>query len=127
MLIDSHCHLNFDDYSADLPDVLQRAANAGVDQMLTVGCLGERPGILDEVLSLVEVHANIWGALGVHPHDARFFGPEIERAISHAMTHPKLLAWGEIGLDFHYDFSRSINSAELSVDSFVLLRKSGNR
>jgi TatD DNase family protein len=105
MLIDSHAHLDYENYVADLPEVLDRAMKAGVVAILTVGCVEEDPGSGDRTLQLATGHEQLYAALGVHPHDAHFFSPALNQRILHLMNHPKVLGWGEIGLDFHYEYS----------------------
>lgn len=104
MLVDSHAHLDFDLYSEDLPAVLERAAQAGVGRILTIGCVGEEAGVVERVRALIS-RENIYAAFGVHPHDARHFTPEIEEQLASLMSEPRVVGWGEIGLDFHYDHS----------------------
>jgi len=106
MWIDSHAHLNFPELLQDIDGVLQRAAHAGVDQILTVGCVGESPGVCQSVASLAQDHApRVWASLGVHPHDARRYTSEVGQEILAFMQNPRVVAWGEIGLDYHYDNS----------------------
>lgn len=105
MLVDSHAHLDSPDFQSDLQDVLRRAADAGVDRILTIGCVGADPSSISPVLDLVENYPQIFAALGVHPHDARFYSAELGEKILELMSHPSIVGWGEIGLDFHYQNS----------------------
>ncbi len=105
MFIDSHAHLDDSSFQDDLEAVLKRASDSGVHGILTVGCAGEDRELIPRVLEIVESHSGIWAAFGVHPHDARHFDRDWERRLLEAMQHPKVLGWGEIGLDYYYDFS----------------------
>lgn len=105
MLVDSHAHLDSPDFDSDLDEVLQRAKEAQVTRILTIGCMGETVETVSKVLNLIETHKQIFAAVGVHPHDARFFNDGIAEQILKLMTHPGVLGWGEIGLDFYYDNS----------------------
>ncbi|MEE8583565.1 MAG: TatD family hydrolase [Acidobacteriota bacterium] len=105
MWIDSHAHLDFPELLEDLEAVLERAEKAGVAQVLTVGCVAHVPDVCRSVTALAEKHTQVWVALGVHPHDARHYDSEVGEEILAFMQHPRLVAWGEIGLDYYYDNS----------------------
>jgi TatD DNase family protein len=105
MYVDSHAHLDFEQYRADLDDVLERAAKAGVTEILTVGCVGAEPGVIERVAELIRDRDNLYAAFGAHPHDARHFTAELEQTLADLMRDPRVVGWGEIGLDFHYDHS----------------------
>ena len=99
MLIDSHCHLDY--YrEAEVPDILARAAAAGVSEMVTIGTTMAQAAT---ALKLVETFPSVWGCVGVHPHHAA------EAEIPHPATlvsiaeHPKVIGIGESGLDYFYD------------------------
>jgi TatD DNase family protein len=104
-LTDSHCHLEPKDFGDEREAVIERARAAGVTRLV---CIGSGAG-LDEVtnaVGLAESHPNIWAAVGIHPHDAARIPDgalaEIERL---ATRHPRVVAVGETGLDYHYDHS----------------------
>jgi TatD DNase family protein len=104
-LIDSHCHLEPADFGDEREAVIERARAAG---LVALVCIGSGRS-LDEVrnaVALAETHADLWAAVGIHPHDAGHMPPgaleEIERL---ALTHPRVVAVGETGLDYHYDHS----------------------
>ena len=105
MFVDSHAHLDSETFQEDLLPVLDRAADSGVSQILTIGCVGEEGKSPAQILGFAKPHPQLLAALGVHPHDARLYTPELGRQILDRMTHPRVLGWGEIGLDFHYDNS----------------------
>ena len=105
MFIDSHAHLDSPDFQPDLKEVLARAKDAGVSTILTIGCVGRRIESIDPFMRFVEDHECLYGSMGVHPHDARFYHDGLGEQIQQLMEHSKILSWGEIGLDFHYDNS----------------------
>lgn len=101
MLIDSHCHLDYFS-DADLPGVLARAAEAGVDEMVTIGTKLPQAA---KVRALAEAHEHVWCTVGVHPHyaaEAPVPDPETVAALT---EHPKVIGVGEAGLDYFYDRS----------------------
>jgi TatD DNase family protein len=102
MLIDSHCHLDFPAFSGRLPDVLERARNAGVRRMVTISTHVQR---WDSYRVLAEAHEDIFCTVGTHPHHAGE-EPDIASAeIVRLSAHPRCVAIGEAGLDYHYDRS----------------------
>jgi len=96
MLIDSHCHLNFDSLSEELPEVLQRAADAGVTHMLCISCtMEEYPAIR----TITDAHDHIFASVGVHPCYDDVPEPTIEELVTHGRD-PGVVAIGETGLDY---------------------------
>ena len=102
MLVDSHCHLDFPEFEGELDDVIARADDAGVGYMLTI-CT--RITKFDSILVLAKRFDNMWCSVGVHPHNA---GDEPEITAEHLIRmakDPKVVGFGETGLDFYYDNS----------------------
>lgn len=105
-LVDSHAHLDDPRFAEDLPEVLERAREVGVAGILTIACLGpEARRSWDRVREILEREPWVWGAAGVHPHDARHWGPAVAAVLEEALSHPRVVAVGEVGLDYHYDNS----------------------
>jgi TatD DNase family protein len=104
MLVDSHCHLDDAKFAADREKVIERALSAGVRTMLAIGS-GDGPPDLEAAIRLAELYEPIYASVGVHPHDARKADPETWRRLRELTAHPKVVAVGEIGLDYHYDNS----------------------
>ena len=104
MLVDSHCHLDNSEFDADRDAVIARALDAGVERMLAIGA-GSGPPDLEAAIRLTERHAAFYATVGVHPHDAAKATPETFQCLDDLLSHPKVLAIGEIGLDYHYDHS----------------------
>jgi TatD DNase family protein len=103
-MIDSHCHLDSAEFNEDRDAVIERAIAAGVEHMLAIGT-GEGPPDLEAGLRLAGKHPAFFATVGIHPHDAAKAGPEDFKRLADLLGHPKVLAIGEIGLDYHYDFS----------------------
>ena len=106
IFVDSHCHVDGAEFDADRDEVIARAENAGVKMMLTVGTGEPQSGNFERAVALAEKHANIFAAVGVHPHDAKTFDAEAENQLKNLVkSSKKVVAWGEIGLDFYYKHS----------------------
>jgi TatD DNase family protein len=106
MFIDSHCHIDGPEYDADREEVIARALDEGVTTMLNVGTGDPHSGAFERAIELAEKHSEIYAAVGVHPHDARLFDEAAEqRLLNLARQSRRVIAWGEIGLDYHYDHS----------------------
>lgn len=104
--IDSHCHIDGPEYDADREDVITRARDAGVTTMLNVGTGDPHSGVFERAVDLAEKHPEIFCAIGVHPHDSKLFDEAAEqRLINLAKQSKRVIACGEIGLDYHYDHS----------------------
>jgi TatD DNase family protein len=104
--IDSHCHIDGPEYDADRDEVIARALEAGVKTMLNVGTGDPHSGAFERAVELAEKHEEIYAAVGVHPHDAKLFDDAAEQQLSDLVKGSKrVIAWGEIGLDYHYDHS----------------------
>jgi len=102
MLIDSHCHLDFPELKDQLDAVLDRARTAGVGLMLTISTRVHR---FNELKAIVEGHDNVFGSVGTHPHHAAEEPDIMVEELVELARHPKVVAIGEAGLDYHYDNS----------------------
>ena len=106
MFIDSHAHIDGPEFDADLSEILLRARDAGVHASLNIGTGDPHSGALERAVDLTSVEKNIYAAVGTHPHDARLYDEAAEDKITHLIdSNALVIAWGEIGLDFHYDNS----------------------
>lgn len=102
MLVDSHCHLDFEAFHKDFDDVLSRAATAGVGTLVTICTqLTKFPA----VRALAEAHDTIWCSVGVHPHEAAEEGVRDPADLLERAAHPRVVGIGETGLDYHYEHS----------------------
>jgi TatD DNase family protein len=103
-VIDSHCHLDSERFADDQTAVIDRAFAGGVEYMMTIGT-GDGPPDIEGALRIADRYPRIYATVGVHPHDASKFDDEVGRRQAALLKHPKVLAFGEIGLDYHYDHS----------------------
>lgn len=106
MFVDSHCHIDGPEFDVDRDEVIARARGAGVTTMLNVGTGDPHSGAFERAVALAEHHREVYCAIGVHPHDAKLFDEVAQqRLIDLAKQSSRVVAWGEIGLDYHYDHS----------------------
>jgi len=104
--VDSHCHIDGAEYDADRDEVIARAQAAGVKTMLNVGTGDPHSGALERAVELAEKHESIYAAAGVHPHDAKLWDDRAEHRLPDLVKQSRrVIAWGEIGLDYYYDHS----------------------
>ncbi len=101
ILVDSHAHLDAKAFDSDRNQVIQRAGDAGVLAVVTVG-VGESLDEINNAVALAEEHEGIFATVGVHPHDARGMQVEWYERIKELTLHPKVVGIGETGLDYHY-------------------------
>ena len=101
-MIDSHVHLNHADYAKDRDAVISRAREAGLTGMVNIGFDLESSR---ETVSITERYPFIYGAVGVHPHDARTYTDDVETELAAMLEKPDIIAVGEIGLDYYRDLS----------------------
>lgn len=106
MFIDSHCHLENKRYNDDRADVFARARAAGLEALLAIGN-GDGPGTgtLDCAVKLAEQYEYVYATVGIHPHEAALAKQADFDELQRLAQHPKVIAWGEIGLDYFYDHS----------------------
>jgi TatD DNase family protein len=118
-LVDSHCHLDDEQFDADREQTIERARAAGVEAMMAIGT-GNGPPDLEAAVRLADRYPFVYATVGVHPHDAAKATEETFARLRHLADHPKVQALGEIGLDYHYDFSprdlqRSVFERQLAI------------
>jgi TatD DNase family protein len=104
MFVDSHAHLDGKQFDTDREQVIARAREAGVQTMVAIGN-GDGPPTLDAGIQLAEKHPFMYATIGIHPHEARLADDAAYHTMERLAHHPKVIAWGEIGLDYHYDHS----------------------
>ncbi|MDA8230103.1 MAG: TatD family hydrolase [Magnetospirillum sp.] len=102
MLVDSHCHLDFPDFAGDVDAVMARAAAAGVGLMLTINTHVTR---FERVLAVAERYPNVYCTVGIHPHEAGTEPAAEAGRLAELAAHPKVVGFGETGLDYYYDKS----------------------
>ncbi|HQL01621.1 MAG TPA: TatD family hydrolase [Smithellaceae bacterium] len=112
MLIDSHAHLEMKEFDPDRADVIERARAAGVDGIVTVGT---NPDLSRKALSIARRHENIYSTVGIHPHDAAGADDRSLEVLKKLAQDPKVVAYGEIGLDYF----RNLAPREKQVEMFA--------
>ena len=103
-VVDSHCHLDFEDFREDLPAVVERARSAGVVAMVCVGS-GRDLATAERAVALASKEPDIFAAIGIHPHDAGRILPEFWTTLETLARSPRVVGIGETGLDYFYDHS----------------------
>ncbi|HSE65854.1 MAG TPA: TatD family hydrolase, partial [Gemmatimonadales bacterium] len=101
-LIDTHCHLADPAFDPDREGVLERAWAAGVGHVVVIG---ETPATAEKALGLAATDARLSATAGLHPHEARHWTSETEAWLAQQLRDPRVVAVGEMGLDYHYDHS----------------------
>lgn len=104
MFVDSHCHLDGPRFDSDRDEVIARAREAGLTEFVAVGT-GDGPGTLDCAVKLAEEYEMIYATIGIHPHEAKLARDADFAELERLAQKPKVIAWGEIGLDYYYDHS----------------------
>jgi len=106
ILVDSHCHIDGEQFDADRDEVVQRALDAGVKLMLNIGTGDPHSDDFRRAVGVAEKYDCVYTSVGVHPHDAKLYDDAAEQhLIELVRSSDKVIAWGEIGLDFYYDHS----------------------
>lgn len=121
MFIDSHCHLDGPRFATDREQVITRAQEAGVVNLLAVGT-GDGPGTLDCAVKIAEQHDFIYATIGIHPHEAKLATDADFRQLEQLSHNSKVIAWGEIGLDYYYDHSPRDTQQKVFIRQMELAR-----
>lgn len=144
MLIDTHAHIDMDDYSADFSEMLKRAEENNVQKIIIPGV---EPSTFARIFNLTEKYETIYGCVGVHPEEVDSYNDEAEEKIKYYLKKPKILAVGEVGLDYYWDKSKVeqqkkifekqvciakeynkpvvVHDREAHQDTFEILKKTG--
>jgi TatD DNase family protein len=122
-LIDSHCHLDSEQFNDDREAVIERALTAGVERMVAIGS-GDGPPDLEAGVRLADRYSSIYATIGVHPHDAAKANGETYRRLGELAGQAKVVAIGEIGLDYHYDHSPREVQRDVFVEQMRIARDS---
>jgi TatD DNase family protein len=121
-LVDSHCHLDFADFGAELDAVVERAGAAGVATMVTI-CT--RLTEFERVRAIAERYPNVWCSVGIHPHEAASEPETAAARLVELARHPRVVGIGETGLDYHYDHSPRERQREVFRAHIEAARLSG--
>jgi TatD DNase family protein len=126
MFVDSHAHIDGEEFDADRDEVVARARAAGVTAILNVGTGDPRSGSLERAVRVAESYDGVFAAAGVHPHDARLFDDSAAGRLLNLLSgSSRVVAWGEIGLDYHYDHSPRDVQREVFRRQLRLAREAG--
>jgi TatD DNase family protein len=119
--VDSHCHLDSEQFDGDREAVIERAIAAGVERMVAIGT-GNGPPDLGAGIRLADRYPEFYATVGVHPHDASKASSDTWKRMEELLAHPKAIALGEIGLDYHYDFSPRDVQQEVFITQMSIAR-----
>lgn len=115
IFVDSHCHIDGEQFDTDRDEIVERARAAGVAAMLNIGTGDPHSDDFRRAVAVAEAYDNVYASVGVHPHDAKLYDDAAEEhLVSLVRSSPKVIAWGEIGLDYYYDHS----PRDVQVDVF---------
>jgi len=121
MFVDSHAHLDGKQFHDDREQVISRAREAGVETIVAIGN-GDGPGTLDCGIHLAEKYEFIYATVGIHPHEAKLSTDADFAELGQLAKRPKVIAWGEIGLDYFYDHSPREVQQQVFVRQMELAR-----
>ena len=110
-IVDSHCHLDFEQFAGQIDEIIARARDNGVLLMVTISTRVKR---FDEIRAIAEAHEEIWCTVGTHPHNAEEETDVTVEELVRSAAHPKVVGIGEAGLDYHYDLARAMFRRRLS-------------
>lgn len=122
MLVDSHAHIDDNRFDADRDAVLERAAAAGIELIVNIGADMASSA---RSIALAEKYPQIYAAVGMHPHDAKEMQEQDYSQLQRWVAHPKVVAIGEIGLDYHYDLSPRPVQKEVFLRQLDIARQTG--
>ncbi len=125
MFVDSHAHIDGEEFDADRDEVVARAREAGVRAILNVGTGDPHGGNFERAVAAAERYEGVYAAVGVHPHDAKLYTEAAERLVLEFVRGRRVVAVGEIGLDYHYDNSPRDVQREVFARQLRLAREEG--
>ena len=117
MFIDSHCHIYYDTFNDDILDVINKAYDAGVTKLICVGVDLESS---ESCINLADKFKNIYATVGFHPHESKLAKSNYLNILESMAVHPKVVAIGEIGLDFHYNHSQKEIQKKIFLEQLEL-------
>ena len=120
MLIDTHSHIDMENYKDRFEEVLQTAKEYGVEKIVIPGV---EPSGFDRILSLCEKYENLYGAVGIHPEEVNYYTDEAEDLIKEFLKHEKIIAVGEIGLDYYWDKSQTDKQKEIFEKQILIAKE----
>ena len=121
MYVDSHAHLEMEQFNADREQVLTRARDNGIETIVAIGS-GSGPGSLDCGIQLAEKYGFVYATIGIHPHEAKLVTEADFEELERLSKRPKVIAWGEIGLDYFYDHSPRQVQRQIFLEQLQMAR-----
>ncbi len=119
-MIDTHCHLYDQKLYNDLEQIILNAKESNISKMI---CIGDNLNTSDQSIQISEKYSNIYASVGIHPHEAKNAPSEYLKQISQKINHKKVVAIGEIGLDYHYNFSDPNTQKNIFLGQLKLAKK----
>jgi TatD DNase family protein len=124
IFVDSHCHIDGEAFDADRDEIVRQANDSGVKMMLTVGTGNPHNGEIKRAVEIAESYDNVYASVGVHPHDAKEYDEQAEKhLIDLVKSSQKVIAWGEIGLDYYYEHSPRDIQREVFIKQIRVARE----
>ena len=120
MLIDTHSHIDMDNYKDRFEEVLKTAFEYGVEKIVIPGV---EPSGFERILTLCEKYENIYGAVGIHPEEVNYFDENSEKLLKEYLKHEKIIAVGEIGLDYYWDKSQTEKQKEIFEKQILIAKE----
>ena len=120
MLIDTHAHIDMDNFQDRFEEVLKTAKDYGVEKIVIPGV---EPSGFERILSLCEKYENIYGAVGIHPEDVNSYDENSENLIKEYLKHEKIIAVGEIGLDYYWDKTQTEKQKEIFEKQILIAKE----
>jgi TatD DNase family protein len=119
MFVDSHCHLEMESFDKDRDKVVGRSLEEGLVYLLTVGTEEQ---YFKKVIEIVERYGQVYGAIGIHPHESTSYTEKTATTIRQYLTHPKIVGYGEIGLDFFKNYSSREDQTRAFREQLILAK-----
>jgi len=116
-MIDTHCHLYDQKLYNQLDEIVKNAKNNNIQKMI---CIGDRLSTSEQSIQIAEKYNNIYASVGIHPHEAKDASKQYLNELKNKAAHQKVVAIGEIGLDYHYNFSDSVSQKKLFSEQLEL-------
>jgi len=120
MFVDSHCHLEMESFDKDRKEVIENSFAEGIVCMLTVGT---EEKYFKKVIEIIDQYPYIYGSIGIHPHNSKNYNERIAEKIKNYITHDKVVAYGEIGLDFFKNYSPKDSQMNAFIEQVWIAQK----
>lgn len=120
MLIDTHTHIDMENFADRFDEVMQTAKDYGVEKVVIPGV---EPSGFDRIIKLCEEYPDVYGAVGVHPEELNSYNEEAENRIKELLKHKKIIAVGEIGLDYYWDKSQIEKQKEIFERQILIAKQ----